>query len=307
MDFRYVEQAKIESPGFSIYHVKGNIENWLPQIVRDERIARLGVEAKHISICLYQSIVQASQKAGIDVQFIPVKGIIESLRVIKDEAEIDSIIKACAMADEAINYASQHLHYGITEKQFAWEVESFIRQNGSQTLPFEIIVASGPNAALPHAQPTDRLICEGEMVTIDLGARYNGYCSDITRTFYLGKMDTKFNEIYNIVLAAQLAGLSIIEGGMKAIAADELIRGMIRDSGYGDMFGHGLGHGIGIETHELPSLGTQSEDCLLNNMTFTVEPGIYIPGWGGVRIEDTVVIKDEKLVCLTHSSKGAVI
>jgi Xaa-Pro aminopeptidase len=165
-------------------------------------------------------------------------------------------------------------------------------QHGSDPLPFEIIVASGPNAALPHAQPSDRLISEGETVIIDYGARCGGYCSDITRTFMIGQQTEKFNTVYNIVLGAQMTALSVIEKGMSARAADALARGMIENAGYGEFFGHGLGHGVGLETHESPRIGSLSDDILQDGMVFTVEPGIYIENFGGVRIEDMVLVTE---------------
>jgi Xaa-Pro aminopeptidase len=227
--------------------------------------------------------------------------------MIKDGNELALVKKAAEIADMSMLFIRSHLRAGVTEKQFAWEIECFLRQNGSAAMPFEIIVASGPNSALPHAQPTDKLMAPGESVTVDLGARYNGYCSDMTRTFMIGKSDTQFDNIYNIVLSAQLTGLSVIASGMAAGEADKLIRGMIDKAGYGEQFGHGLGHGVGLEVHEQPRLGSQSTDVLEDNMVFTVEPGIYIPGWGGVRIEDTVTLENGKLVCLTHASKEALI
>jgi Xaa-Pro aminopeptidase len=307
VDFRYVEQAKMESPNFEIVYIRGDISQWLPALIKEYDIKHLGVEADHLAVSTYQSICNAAQSDQSKTQILPRKSIVESLRMIKDDSELASIKKAAEIADKSMAFIRSHLRAGVTEKQFAWEIESFMRQNGSAAMPFEIIVASGPNAAHPHAQPADRLIAMGEPVTVDLGARYNGYCSDMTRTFMIGKPDTQFDNIYNIVLSAQLTGLSIIASGMAAGEADKLIRGMIDKAGYGEQFGHGLGHGVGLEVHEPPRLGSQSTDVLEDKMVFTVEPGIYIPGWGGIRIEDTVTLDDGKLVCLTHASKEALI
>jgi Xaa-Pro aminopeptidase len=305
VDFRYVEQAKIESPYFDTCYFKGDIANWLPVQMKELAIRRLGIESDHMSLSVFNSIVQAIREYGDPVESVPVKNIVESLRLVKNDTELLNIQAACKIADAAMSSVSRFLHPGITEKQVAWELECCMRQIGSQALPFEIIVASGPNAALPHAQPTDREILEGDPVTIDLGARYNGYCSDLTRTFMVGKAADKFYKVYNLVLAAQMMGLSVIESGMSAGTADALVRSMIDNAGFGEQFGHGLGHGIGIETHEGPRLGTRSEDIIVDNMVFTVEPGIYIPGWGGVRIEDSVAMKNGRLVSLTHVTKEA--
>lgn len=303
IDFRYIEQAKMQSSHMDTIHIKDNIASWLPSLVRESGIKRLGIESDHLSLSVYHSIVSSMQDSGDQVEVIPTKNIVESLRMIKNDDELMYIKMACDIADKAMSFARDFIRPGITEKQVAWELECFMRQQGSQTLPFEIIVASGPNAALPHITPTDRQILMGDPITIDLGARYNDYCSDMTRTFCLGKADDMFNKIYNVVLGTQMTALSILEPGMSASTADSIIRSMIEQAGYAEKFGHGLGHGIGIETHECPRLGTRSDDTIMENMAFTVEPGIYIPGWGGVRIEDTVIMKDGKLTSLTLSTK----
>ncbi len=307
VDFRYVEQAKQESNDFEILHIKGTMSQWLPAILLETQLNRLGIESDLVSVSVYQSICQVGQGTDNQCQIIPVKGTVEQLRVTKETSELMYMKKAAEIADAAMLFSQSHLRAGITEKQFAWELEGFMRQNGSEAMPFEIIVASGTNAASPHAQPSDKPIAAGEPVTIDLGARYNGYCSDITRTFIIEKQDTQFDTIYNIVLSAQLTALSVIASGMVSKKADELIRAMIDIAGHGEHFGHGLGHGVGLEVHEPPRLGTQSDEILSDNMVFTIEPGIYIPGWGGIRIEDTVTLENGKLVCLTHSSKEAYI
>jgi Xaa-Pro aminopeptidase len=305
VDFRYVEQAKREAGGFEILHISGDLHAWLPGLITKLDISKLGIEADHVPYSTYQSISQLSKTANPPCTIVPVKNMVESLRMLKDLDELTAIQKACKIADEAIRDLALHLEAGVSEKQVAWNLESLLRRHGSETLPFEIIVASGPNAALPHAHPSDRLICDGEPVIIDLGARCAGYCSDMTRTFMIGQQTEKFNTVYNIVLGAQMTALSIIEKGMNARSADALARGMIANAGYGEFFGHGLGHGVGLETHESPRIGTLSDDILQDDMVFTVEPGIYLPGWGGVRIEDTVTITGGKLRTLTHASKNA--
>jgi len=307
VDFRYVEQARLEAPQFEACYIKNDITEWLPAYILELGIERIGIEAEYMPVAQYQLINGTLREKVSSVEIVQTKNIIESLRLYKDSTELQYITKACEIADMAINYTASHLKAGITERQFAWELESFIRQNGSENMPFEIILASGPNAALPHASPEDRIIAEGEPVVIDIGARYHGYCSDLTRTFIISKEENNFNKIYNIILSAHEAGLELIKPDMKASAADGLVRSMITHAGYGENFGHGLGHGVGIEVHELPRLGIKGDDILHEGMVFTIEPGIYISGWGGVRIEDTVTIKNGKIICLTKSNKNALI
>jgi Xaa-Pro aminopeptidase len=194
---------------------------------------------------------------------------------------------------------------GITEKEIAWEIEKNLRQKGSEGIPFEIIVASGPNSALPHARPTEKTIRSGEPVLIDMGARISGYCSDLSRTLFIGKADKTFHEIYTIVLKAQTTAIERIESDMDASQADQWARSVVEQAGYGDAFGHGLGHGVGLAIHEFPRLGLSSSDSLANGMVFTIEPGIYLAGRGGVRIEDMVVLESGKAKVLTRAEKDS--
>jgi Xaa-Pro aminopeptidase len=203
--------------------------------------------------------------------------------------------RAAAIADAAMNHIRKKLRIGMTEREAAWEIEKFMREQGSQPVPFEVIVGAGPNAALPHCLPTERAIGEGEPVVVDIGARVEGYGSDLSRTFCPGKSDETFKKVYDIVLGAQKAAIAIIKEGMSGGEADQLARTVIEEGGYGDRFGHGLGHGVGLSPHELPRLGPNSTDSLDNDMVFTIEPGIYIEGWGGVRIEDMAVMEGGKL------------
>jgi Xaa-Pro aminopeptidase len=191
----------------------------------------------------------------------------------------------------------------MTEKEVSWEIESFLKENGSESLPFDLIVASGPRSALPHAQPTERPIQKGEPIVVDIGARVDGYCSDLTRTFYLGEADSTFAKVYDIVLGAQLAAIATLESGMSGEQADRLARTVIEEAGHGKDFGHSLGHGVGLACHEEPRLAPRVSSKLIDGMVFTVEPGIYITGWGGVRIEDMVVLEKGKPKVLSQASK----
>ncbi|MFC1866365.1 M24 family metallopeptidase, partial [Chloroflexota bacterium] len=192
---------------------------------------------------------------------------------------------------------------GMKEIEAAWRVEKFLRQNGSQPIPFDIIVASGPNAAMPHARPSQRIIKNGEPVIIDLGARVDGYTSDISRTICVGGADDTFKKLYSIVLKAQQAAIEGITDATSAIEADKLARRVIEEASYNKEFSHGLGHGLGLAVHEKPHIGFNSKDTLINGMLFTLEPGIYIPDWGGIRIEDTVLLKNGNIEVLSKAIK----
>ncbi|MCK4863029.1 MAG: aminopeptidase P family protein [Dehalococcoidales bacterium] len=302
-DFRYTEQAKTEAPGFEILQIAGSIADWFPGLVSDSGIKRLGFEAGDVTFNFHRQLNDAMKKKKVPVKLVPVNGMVESLRAVKEPGEIEFIRKAAAITDAAFEYVESTIKAGMTEKQVAWELEKSLRENGSQALPFEIIVASGPQAALPHAKPSDRVINEGEPVLIDMGARYEGYASDLSRTIYIGVPDGTFRKIYRTVLDAQTVAMSIISAGITGHQADSVAREIIEKAGYGNAFGHTLGHGVGLAAHELPRLGPDSEETLNEGMVFTVEPGIYLTGWGGVRIEDTVVMEQGKVRVLSQARK----
>jgi Xaa-Pro aminopeptidase len=302
-DFRYVEQAKGESPDFEIIQTKQELHDWLPGLVSDLGWHKLGFEANFISYDGYHKLSEAIKTKQVNLELIPTTGIVEQLRSIKEPEELEFITKAVELADAAFGQAKAIIRPGITEKEIAWEIEKFLRQKGSEGIPFEIIVASGPNSALPHARPTEKTIRSGEPVLIDMGARISGYCSDLSRTLFLGRANKTFQEIYNIVLKAQTTAMEGIESAMDASQADRLARSVVEQAGYGDAFGHGLGHGVGLAVHEFPRLGLSSSDSLANGMVFTIEPGIYFAGQGGVRIEDMVVLENGKAKVLTKASR----
>ncbi len=303
-DFRYTEQAVSEAPDFEILRIANNIAEWFPSLVREGRVTRLGFDGSDVSYQLYQTLSGALEKKGLSVELVPVSGIIETLRTIKEPDEIAFIEKAVAIGDAAFEAVAPLVKPGITENEIAWRLEKEMREHGSQSLPFEIIVASGPKAALPHAKPTERIVEEGEAVVIDMGARFNGYASDLTRTLCAGEPDEQFRKVYGIVLDAQLAALGIIKDGITGGEADAAARRIIEAAGYGEDFGHSLGHGVGLAEHEMPRLSPGASDPLSNGMVFTVEPGIYLSGWGGVRIEDTVVIENGRLRVLSQAGKA---
>jgi Xaa-Pro aminopeptidase len=302
-DFIHLQQAKVESPGFEIIQIKQELADWLPGLVSDLGWHKLGFEANVISYDSYHKLSEAIKTKQISVELIPTTGIVEQLRSTKEPEELRFITKAVELADAVFEQAKAIICPGITEKDIAWEIEKNLRQEGSEGIPFEIIVASGPNSALPHARPTEKTICPGEPVLIDMGARISGYCSDLSRTLFLGKADTTFREIYRIVLRAQAAAIEGVESGMDAAQVDRLARSIIEQAGYRDAFGHGLGHGVGLAVHEFPRLGLSSSDSLADGMIFTAEPGIYLAGQGGVRIEDMVVLENGRARVLTRASK----
>ena len=305
VDFRYVEQAKRQSPDFDLFNITGPVEDWFSKLVVEANIKRLGFESANTTYALYRQLTETIPKKQLPIQLVPTDGMVESVRSVKEPEEIELITRAINISDLAIAHIQKIIHAGMTEIEVAWEIEKYMRENGSGTVPFELIVAAGPNSALPHAHPSDRPIQTGEPIVMDIGANYQGYTSDLTRTICLGKPDGTYRKIYDTVLGAQLTAMAIIKEGMTGEAADNIARTVIQESGYGNNFGHGLGHGVGLETHESPRLGIHSMDKLTNGMIFSIEPGIYLPGWGGVRIEDTVLLKNGKIEVLSKAEKIA--
>jgi Xaa-Pro aminopeptidase len=297
--FVHLEQAKREAADFEIIRVKGEPDGFV-ELISGRGIKRLGFEAS-LNFADYRRLAEKADK--LKLQLIPIEGWVDSLRAVKEEEEITCLTEAAGLADNALEYISQEIHPGMKEKEAAWEIEKFLREKGSESVPFDIIVASGPNAALPHAKPTERTISPGEPIIIDLGARMEGYASDLSRTLCLGSWGENFTKIYNIVLQAQLSAIANLEAGMTGEQVDNLARAIIQREGYEGAFGHSLGHGIGLATHEQPQLGPKVTDVITENMVFTIEPAIYLSGWGGVRIEDMVMVKKGKAKTLTQVRK----
>jgi len=302
-DFRYIEQAKRQAPGYEIFRITNDIANWFPELVTDARLRRLGFEAGHIPFAMYQQLTDILNKAQSKIELVSLEGLVESLRAIKEPEEIELIAEAATITDNAFEYIEDIVHTGMSEKQLAWEIEKFLREKGSEAVPFDIIVASGPNSALPHAKPSQRRIQSGEPVVIDIGARWEGYSSDLSRTICPGTSDDTFNKVYDTVIRAQSAAMDGIKEGMIGEQADSLARAVVEQAGYGEAFGHGLGHGIGLAPHEQPRLGLGSAEPLTSGMVFTIEPGIYLTGWGGVRIEDMVVMENGKAKVISKARK----
>ncbi len=293
-DFRYTEQAKIQAPDYRVVQTKGEIADWLPGLLAGSNLNRLGFEPAHVTFATHQQLTDILAIARPPLEPVPADGLVESLRARKEPKEIELITKAVELADSAFEHIRGIIHIGMTEKELAWEIEKFLREKGSEALPFDVIAASGPNSALPHAKPSSRTIADGEPIVMDIGARYGGYSSDLSRTICLGSPDDTFKQVYDTVLRAQETVLTGIQEGMTGDEVDGLARKVIEQAGYGEAFGHGLGHGIGLAPHELPRLGPRSAERLTDGMVFTIEPGIYLVGWGGVRIEDDVVMENGK-------------
>jgi Xaa-Pro aminopeptidase len=307
VDFRYYEQAEKESPHFQQFKANGPMNTWLADFLRQGNLGgqKLAFEAQGVSYATYQSLRKAIGELPEDdrPELKATTNLVESLRAIKEPGEIEALQAAVTLGDQAFEYVAERIEPGWTEKQVAWEIEKYVREHGGEGLSFETIVGAGPWGALPHAQPRDYAIQTGEGVVIDMGVKLNGYVSDLTRTIFMGKADEQFRKIYDIVLGAQLTAEELVRPGMTGGEAHNLAAKVIEEAGYGDKFGHGLGHGVGLQVHEPPRVGSSSEDKLEDGMVFTIEPGIYLPGWGGVRIEDQGYLKDGRYVPMSHASK----
>ncbi len=302
-DFRYTEQASKEAPSYELFEIKGELTEWFPRLVSGLREGQLGFEAGHVTFSLHQRISEALSKANTKLKLTPTENVAESLRMAKESAELELIKDAVEITDRAFAHIESRIHAGMTEKEVAWEIEKYMREHGSEAVAFEAIVAAGPASAMPHAKPSQHAIQPEEPIVIDIGAKYKGYASDLTRTICVGAPTDKFKEIYHLVLQAQTKAEAEIKTGMTGAEADAIARRVITDAGYGNNFGHGLGHGLGLQVHEPPRLGLNSQDILNDGMVFSVEPGVYLSGWGGVRIEDTVVLVNGRVKPITRSRK----
>jgi Xaa-Pro aminopeptidase len=305
-DFRYLEQAKRQAPSYRLFVITGAVKDWLPGLISAAKVKRLGFEAEHITFSLHHRFSDIISASGFSLRLIPTTELVAYLRAIKEPEEIELITRAAALSDGAFEYVAEIIQPGMREQDVGWELEKFLRSNGSEAVPFEIMVASGPNAALPHARASTRPINRGEPIILDLGARVNGYSSDLSRTIFPGEPEATFAEIYRVVLEAQMTAITAIKEGMTGEEADRTARRVIEKAGYGEAFGHSLGHGIGLASHESPRLGPNATEVLVNGMVFTIEPGIYLSGRGGVRIEDIAVMENGKLRIISQSKKAGV-
>lgn len=299
-DFRYMTQAPEQAKDFTVVeHGPKWIDN-VKELAASVGVKKLAFEQDTVVFSAYSAWKSA---LGDEIELIPVSGVIEELRMYKDEAELAVMRDACKLADDTFHHLLSFIKPGLREQEVALEMEMFMRSRGATSSSFDTIVASGERSALPHGVASERVIGVNEFVKLDFGAYYNGYCSDLTRTLVVGKPTDRHREIYEIVLEAQLATLAGIKPGMTGKEADAIARDIIARYGYGDKFGHGTGHGLGMEIHEAPRLSVGGTTVLEPGMTVTVEPGIYLPGFGGVRIEDDIVITADGNSLLTSSPK----
>ena len=292
-DFRYRDMAKEEAPLFDIVVYEKSLPGAICDLVDDLRVNVLGVEKDYITLAFFEELEKNFSEKGLHVEFSFFSGVVEDMRAVKDDLEIELMIKSLELAEEVMGAVSPLLKRAISEKDLAWVIEKNIREKGAEELAFSPIVASGPNSALPHARPTARVPKKGEPIIIDMGARLKGYCSDITRTFFIGKIPAEWEKIYELISVAQKAAQESIKPGMETTEVDRVARQIIEDAGYGAYFGHGLGHGVGLSVHERPGLRKQKPVPIKENMIVTIEPGIYLPGKGGIRLENMVLVTKE--------------
>ncbi|PKN26074.1 MAG: peptidase M24 [Deltaproteobacteria bacterium HGW-Deltaproteobacteria-21] len=289
-DSRYTLEAEREAVDFEVVTLRKGLIESLPGLLSDLGTRHLGFEEGYVTWEAHKRILLGMRKLATRPKLTPLKGLIEDMREIKDPEEIRFLEASGDLMSKILAGVIPRIKPGRVEKEIAWEIEDRARQGGAEGLAFPSIVASGPNSALPHATPTTRKIREGEPITLDVGVRVEGYCCDMTRTIFLGKPKPEFAKMYRIVRAAQLAAMEKVLPGAESTAVDGTAREMIRDEGYGEYFGHSLGHGVGLEPHERPRLGPRNPVELKEGMVVTVEPGIYLPGKGGVRLEHMVLI-----------------
>ncbi|MCD5390500.1 Xaa-Pro peptidase family protein [candidate division NPL-UPA2 bacterium] len=299
-DFRYLRQAKEEAGNFKLIRMEDSLTEALARLLKKIDIRKLSFEEDSITFHQYRAL-KAKLKG---IKLIPVKGMVENLRAIKTRSEIALLGRAAEIADRAFGHILRELRPGLEEREVAAQLEYLMRRLGAERSAFDTIVASGHRSSLPHAKPLRKKMNEGEIILIDMGAVYQGYHSDLTRTVVLGRIRAKQRKIYETVLKAQRRAIKHIRPEVKASSIDRVARDLIQRAGYGKYFGHGLGHGLGMSIHEEPGLRANNERLLQKGMVFTVEPAIYLPGWGGVRIEDVVVVTEDGCRVLSQAPKG---
>ena len=305
-DFRYQEQAGSEAPGWEFRLVdppEMPDVKLVATVAAELKLRTLGFEAGHMPVAQHRTLQAALAEIATGTELQPAEGLVEELRITKDAGELATLERAVAITDQAFAAVRPLLRAEMREREVAWELEKAMREGGAEQISFPIIVAAGPKGALPHARAGDEPLGSGRPVVIDVGARVDGYHADMTRTIVLGEADERFKRVYDIVLEAQRYAAAHIRAGMSSKEADGLAREMITAAGFGENFGHGLGHGVGLALHEAPWLRKGREELLAAGVVCSIEPGIYLPGWGGVRIEDLVVLGDGKARTLTGTPK----
>jgi Xaa-Pro aminopeptidase len=300
-DFRYSESARGECPDWEVVEHPGvSRADWVERFAGREGLQLLGLEADHLSWQQYRRLSEAAPR----VCLAPTIGLVEKLRTVKSPWEVERVRRALRAGERAFEALRELVRPGVTEKALADELETLLRRQGASESGFETIVAFGPASSIPHARAGSRRLARRQTVLVDWGARVESYNSDLTRVLATGRVTSKFERIYRVVLEAQAAGIDAVAPGVRAAAVDAAARRVITEAGFGERFGHGLGHGVGLEVHEAPTLNSRSEDVLMPGMVLTIEPGIYIPGWGGIRIEDMVLVTDQGHSVLSRLDKG---
>lgn len=292
-DSRFVFQAEVEAPDFEVFCYRKGLAAELPDIASKLHSKVIGFEPVRLCVRDHERMCEALKKANANVVMQPASGMVEALRIIKDETEIDTMRTALHMAENGLKTLLTQIGPGVSEASAAWELEKILRESGAEGLSFPSIVAAGVNAAKPHAIPSDTLFAEGMPILFDWGTLLNGYCSDITRSFFFGRPDPMFMNIFNVVKTASDLATGAIRAGVSSTEVDAIARDHIRKNGFEGKFGHGLGHGVGLAIHEAPRLSPLQNTTLQAGMVVTVEPGIYLPEWGGIRLENMVVVREE--------------
>lgn len=296
-DFRYVEQVKAECPGWELIRIE-TYNDALEELIKGENIRSIVFEEEHVTV---KQLREWQDRFAVELKGS--SGWVEELRMCKTPAEIEHIRRAAQIGDEAFAELLPNIKSGRTEREIALELEYLMRRKGASAMSFAPIVASGPQSALPHARPGERILSYGDFVVMDFGCVVNGYCSDMTRTIVIGEPEERHLLIYDLVLKAQVEAVEAVAPGKTGAEIDAIAREIIAEAGYGDYFGHGLGHSVGLEVHENPRLSKTDQTVLAPGMIVTVEPGVYLPGFGGVRIEDLVVVTEDGHEVLTSSFK----
>ncbi len=298
VDFRYEQQAALQAPTCQVLRGGADPVVALVEAVRAREVRRIGFESEFVP---YAQVERLREKLA-PAELVPLPDV-DRIRWVKDAEEIAAISQAAEIADAAFAYILDILRPGRTEREAAVELEVYMRRSGAERISFESVLASGPRSAFPHGRATDRVMAVGDLVTLDFGAVYEGYASDLTRTIVLGMPDDRQRQVYQVVLEAQQRALAALRPGVSGRQVDEVGRSVIAAAGFGEAFGHALGHGLGLDVHEGPRLSPRDDTVLEPGMVLTVEPGIYLPGWGGVRIEDDVVVTAHGGRVLTHAPK----
>lgn len=304
-DSRYWEQVELQAPDFELVKVIGATTAIAPNLLEDTGEITIGFEPAHMTVDGFNQWQAAIDQSFVNCQpqLVPAHNAIEKLRIVKDDDELDALARAVQLADEGMAHARSCLNPEMTERELAWKIQRYVMEHGADDLSFSTIIAGGAWGASPHAYPRDVPLQMGAGIVIDMGVIVDGYCSDLTRTLYLGEPDDQFKRVYDTVLTAQTMAEERIESGMTGAEAHTIAKTVISEAGYGEYFGHGLGHGVGLDVHEAPRLAPSSEAILEDGHVFTIEPGIYIPGWGGVRIEDQCVMMEGRVRAMSTSPK----